>query len=120
LEAGLWDEVSFNKGCYTGQEIIARMESRHRLAKTMVRLQLTQMVDSPQKLYHQGKEGGTLTSSVVTPDGDIPAIGFVKLNLATPGQVLTVGESGAEARIIDVAGAAPPMLEPQQATGSNH
>ncbi len=28
LELGLWDEVSFTKGCYTGQEIIARMESR--------------------------------------------------------------------------------------------
>ena len=31
LEAGLWDSISFSKGCYTGQEIIARMESRHQL-----------------------------------------------------------------------------------------
>ncbi|HRO91299.1 MAG TPA: glycine cleavage system protein T, partial [Promineifilum sp.] len=33
LEANLWADVSFNKGCYVGQEIIARMESRGKLAK---------------------------------------------------------------------------------------
>src|SRR5690606_33882020 len=31
LETGLHDAISFNKGCYVGQEIIARMESRNRL-----------------------------------------------------------------------------------------
>ena len=38
LEVGLWDEISFSKGCYTGQEIIARMESRERIAKAMVKV----------------------------------------------------------------------------------
>jgi folate-binding protein YgfZ len=41
LEVGLWDEISFSKGCYTGQEIIARMESRERVAKAMVKVDLT-------------------------------------------------------------------------------
>ena len=36
--AGLWADVSFSKGCYVGQEIIARMESRGKLAKRLVRL----------------------------------------------------------------------------------
>ena len=35
LETNLWADVSFTKGCYTGQEIIARMESRQRLAKQL-------------------------------------------------------------------------------------
>jgi len=35
LETGLLDAVSFTKGCYVGQEIIARMESRGRLAKVL-------------------------------------------------------------------------------------
>ncbi|NJN54376.1 MAG: hypothetical protein HC804_06235 [Anaerolineae bacterium] len=39
LEADLWDDVSFSKGCYTGQEIIARMESRGKLAKRLSKLQ---------------------------------------------------------------------------------
>jgi aminomethyltransferase len=41
LETGLLDAVSFTKGCYVGQEIIARMESRGRLAKRLVGLRLT-------------------------------------------------------------------------------
>ena len=38
LEAGLWGAVSFNKGCYTGQEIIARMESRGQIARKLAYL----------------------------------------------------------------------------------
>ena len=38
LEVGLWDEVSFRKGCFTGQEILARMESRGQLARRLVLL----------------------------------------------------------------------------------
>jgi folate-binding protein YgfZ len=40
LETGLLDAVSFTKGCYVGQEIIARMESRNRLAKQLRGLKL--------------------------------------------------------------------------------
>ena len=38
LNLDLLGAVSFDKGCYTGQEIIARMESRNRLAKIMTKL----------------------------------------------------------------------------------
>lgn len=104
LEAGLWDEVSFNKGCYTGQEIIARMESRGKLAKAMVQLELGQMVNSPAPLYVDGKSIGTLTSSVETPNGERVGIGFVKLDFAEPNQVLTAGEQGITAQVISIAG----------------
>lgn len=111
LEAGLWDEVSFSKGCYTGQEIIARMESRGKLAKAMVRLSLTQMVDAPAPLLYEGKAVGTLTSSVQTPKGEYLGIGFVKLALAEPEQSLAVGEAGAAARVLAIAGVQPQFSE---------
>ncbi|MBC8100616.1 MAG: aminomethyl transferase family protein [Armatimonadetes bacterium] len=95
LELGLWDEVSFSKGCYTGQEIIARMESRNRLAKTIVALTLSVNVTAPADLVHEGKRAGTLSSSVQAPDGVIYGIGVVKPSLAVVGQTLTVGEAGA-------------------------
>ncbi|MBZ0281247.1 MAG: folate-binding protein YgfZ [Anaerolineae bacterium] len=104
LEAGLWDEVSFSKGCYTGQEIIARMESRGKLAKAMVRLELAQMIDAPAQLYAEGKLVGTLTSSVETPQGERVGIGFVKLNFAEPEQTLTAGEQGTAAKVVAMAG----------------
>ncbi|MCB9457190.1 MAG: aminomethyl transferase family protein [Anaerolineaceae bacterium] len=88
LELGLWDEVSFGKGCYTGQEILARMESRQRLAKTIVTLRLDAMAEAPVELTYEGKPAGMLTSSVVTPLGEILGIGVVKLPLAVPGQSL--------------------------------
>lgn len=110
LEAGLWDEVSFSKGCYTGQEIIARMESRGRLAKTMIRLGLSAAVEAPAELFHEGKTVGKLTSSVVTPDGEALGIGFVKVPLAVPEQLLYVGQNSVQAKIIDLAGAQPPQL----------
>jgi len=90
LEVGLWDEISFTKGCYTGQEIIARMESRQRLAKTIVALDLSAMVDAPAPLKHDGREIGRLTSSVTAPNGVRYAIGVVKVALSRPGTVLEV------------------------------
>lgn len=107
LEAGLWDEVSFSKGCYTGQEIIARMESRGKLAKAMVQLELTQMINAPAAIYVDDKAVGTLTSSVETPNGERVGIGFVKLNFAEPGQVVAVGDEKGHAQVSAIAGVQP-------------
>lgn len=110
LEVGLWDEISFSKGCYTGQEIIARMESRGRLAKTLVKIALTSMVAAPAAVYAQEKAVGRLTSSVKAPDGQIHALAVVKVDSARPGADLTVGPDGVAASVLDLAGAQPPFL----------
>jgi aminomethyltransferase len=107
LELGLWDEVSFHKGCYTGQEIIARMESRGRLAKTIVTLRLTESVESPAPLLLEGRQAGILTSSVTTPDDEHLGIGVIKLRAAQVGIVLDVAESGAHAEVLARAGVQP-------------
>jgi folate-binding protein YgfZ len=111
LEAGLWDEVSFKKGCYTGQEIIARMESRNRLAKTMVTLKLSGMIDAPAPLMAEGSSIGSLTSSVVTPRGETIGIGFVKVPQAEVGNTFEIGDTAITAQILTLAGAQPPALE---------
>ncbi len=77
LEAGLWDDVSFNKGCYTGQEIIARMESRGKLAKKLVKLQLAAPVSAGTAMTAVGKNAGSVTSVAVGPQGVI-GLGYVK------------------------------------------
>ncbi|MDE2820124.1 MAG: hypothetical protein OXI40_10375 [Chloroflexota bacterium] len=107
LEVGLWDEVSFAKGCYTGQEIIARMESRQRLAKALVRLELTQLAEAPAIVYSGGKACGRLTSSSASPDGEIFALAILKSASASPGTILEVGEARAPARVKDFAGVQP-------------
>lgn len=110
LEVGLWDEISFTKGCYTGQEIIARMESRGRLAKTLVRLALARMIDAPAPLFDGDKLAGQLTSSALSPFGEVFAIGVVRLALAEPGKTLTAGEAGVSATVTARIGAQPPYL----------
>ncbi len=89
LEIGLWNAVSFNKGCYTGQEIIARMESRGKLAKMMVRVQLDAAVPVGTALLDEnGKTAGTLTSIMTLPDGNIIGLAVVRATIANPNQHL--------------------------------
>jgi aminomethyltransferase len=77
LEADLWDDVSFSKGCYIGQEIIARMESRGRLAKRLVKLRPAAPVGSGAEITAGGKKAGKITSVAIGPSGPV-ALGFVK------------------------------------------
>lgn len=116
LEVGLWDEVNFQKGCYTGQEIIARMESRGRLAKTIMAVELSAFVEAPAAIYREGREVGRLTSSVQTPSGERYAMGVIRLDYAEPGAALTVGEAHIPARAGARLGVQPKLLESDAAS----
>lgn len=98
LEIGLWDEVHFAKGCYTGQEIIARMESRSKLAKTIVSLELEQFVAAPAEVKIEGRAIGTLTSSVQSPNGEIFALAIIKTQHIETGTSVTVGDVSGKLR----------------------
>lgn len=64
LEVGLIPQVSFTKGCYVGQEVIARLDTYNKVQRSICRLRLT---DSPAQLpislfTKEGEEAGILTS----------------------------------------------------------
>lgn len=92
LEANLWADVSFVKGCYTGQEIIARMESRGRLAKRLVRLTAAAPIAAGADIMADGKHAGTVTSTAVGPRG-VVALGYVKTAVLDENKPLLVGET---------------------------
>lgn len=92
LEAGLWDDVSFSKGCYTGQEIIARMESRGKLAKRLVRLRPDAPLAAGAEITAEGRAAGTITSAATGPAGPL-ALGYVKTAVLNEGAALSVGDS---------------------------
>ena len=110
LEVGLWDEVSFDKGCYTGQEIIARMESRQRLAKTLVKLGMQTLVAAPATVYAGQRSVGKLTSSAESPAREVFSLAVIKTDSAIPGTELEVGESRMPATALDYAGAQPAFV----------
>jgi tRNA-modifying protein YgfZ len=79
LETGLWSAVNFAKGCYVGQEIIARMESRGRLAKQLRRVRLAALPATlPQPLTVAGKDAGILTSAVHSAEQGLIGLAYVR------------------------------------------
>jgi aminomethyltransferase len=105
LEAGLWHVVSFNKGCYTGQEIIARMESRGKLAKVLMRFGMDTAVPSGADLFHETNKVGILTSLAAQPDGGYLGLGYVKTTALQVDKLHTT--EGVEVKILGVAGTQP-------------
>lgn len=80
LEAGLRDSVSFTKGCYVGQEVVARLNTYDKVAREIVRLEL--QGDAPPagaRLLLGEREVGTLTSAAKDPRGTTTAaLAYVK------------------------------------------
>ena len=69
--------ISFNKGCYTGQEIVERVRSRGHVNRMRVCLQFSTMAPpaAGTKLQASGAEVGFVTSAAAMPNGK-PAIGM--------------------------------------------
>ncbi|MCC7360234.1 MAG: folate-binding protein YgfZ [Anaerolineales bacterium] len=100
LEANLWPAVSFKKGCYIGQEIIARMESRGKLARRLVGLKLDAPVDVGAEITASGAAVGAVTSAAVPPDVGPVALAYLKSAAAEPGQAVGVG--GVAGMVVDL------------------
>jgi aminomethyltransferase len=103
LETGLWADVSFNKGCYTGQEVIARMESRGRLAKKLVRLRAAGLVEPGAVIEQEGREAGTITSAAAGPDG-VVALGYLKTRALDESGEAPLTAAGIALQRVDEAG----------------
>ncbi len=101
LETRLIDAISFTKGCYVGQEIIARMESRGRLAKQLMGLRIERLVEPGGKLQHAGKEAGDLTSVVQSPRFGPIGLAYVRTAAAEPGTIVEVGD-GVTAEVVEL------------------
>ncbi|MGQ0605210.1 MAG: CAF17-like 4Fe-4S cluster assembly/insertion protein YgfZ [Anaerolineales bacterium] len=92
LETDLWEAVSFTKGCYIGQEIIARMESRGKLARRLSGLLLAEPVAVGAEVRASGAVVGTVTSAGVLPNIGPAALSVIKTGACEPGTEVTVGD----------------------------
>lgn len=93
LEANLAGvAVSFTTGCYPGQEIIARIHSRGKPARHLVRLAFPDGPPPPgAELRREGKAVGTITSAAVSPRFGGMALGYVRKENDAPGTEVEAG-----------------------------
>ncbi len=98
LEANLWPAVDFHKGCYIGQEIIARMESRGKLARRLVGLRLAAPVvaGTPVRATTDGPAAGTVTSAGDLPGRGPVALAYLKTALAAVDTPVQVGDTNGQ------------------------
>ncbi|MBC8164034.1 MAG: aminomethyl transferase family protein [Roseiflexaceae bacterium] len=109
LETGLEDAISFTKGCYVGQEIIARMESRGRRAKALRGLRLPSTFNLqplalalPAKLAVDGKDAGDLTSVVVSPRFGPIGLAYVRSAHLEPGTHVSLAGSDLVGTVVEL------------------
>ena len=101
LESGLEWACSENKGCYTGQEIIARQITYDKITKTLVGLHLSQPTEIGAEVRNEGKtEGrsiGTITSVTHSPAFDSPiALAVLKRPQNEVGTTVQLGNATAK------------------------
>jgi folate-binding protein YgfZ len=93
LEAGFKDALSFSKGCYLGQEVVARATHIGRVNKQLVRLDIESKDPVPprSKLTSDGREAGFITSAAFSPGlGKIASLGYANREFAKEGTRLNV------------------------------
>jgi aminomethyltransferase len=99
-EAGLeHSHISYEKGCYTGQEIVERVRSRGHANRRLTELQFP-AASAPAAgaaLLHDGKEIGEVTSVAFSPVLGRPiGLGYVRREHAAPGTALDASGTPAE------------------------
>jgi folate-binding protein YgfZ len=108
LECGIEARaVSYNKGCYIGQEVINRIHSIGHVNKELRGLRLADDLKTlpakGDKLFHGGKEVGYVTSAVKSAalEANI-ALGYVRREANTPGTELVLRSAAGEAKALIV------------------
>ncbi len=96
-EVGLEDMISYNKGCYIGQEVIARIHFRGKVAKelTGIAFDSVEAAFGPgdEIVSSDGKNAGTVTSTVWSPIlAKRIALAYVRNAYIDTGTELKVGE----------------------------
>ena len=99
-EAGLERHISYTKGCYIGQEVIARLDAYDKVQRELRGLRALGGVVPPvgSKLLADGKDAGAVTSGIDSPDFGPIALAYVRRAHAEPGARLVTSD-GAEVEV---------------------
>jgi len=101
LEANLERALHYQKGCYLGQEVIARATFRGHVNKRLVGLLLGQGHPAPRTELFQGERKVGFVTSVVASRrlGQQLGLGYVHRDAATPGTALQLAAGAGSATV---------------------
>ncbi len=92
-ESRLDKAISFTKGCYLGQEVIARLDAQGHVNKILMGLESGAELKPEQKLHFGEKEVGRITSVAYSPLKKLNiGLGYIRREQAKDGQTLQSGK----------------------------
>ena len=94
LEVGLQASVSATKGCYTGQEVIARQVNYDKVTQHLVGLRLQAPGLAGERAWVEGRPVGLLTSAAQSPRFGPLALAVIKRPYHHPGTSVIIGGDG--------------------------
>jgi folate-binding protein YgfZ len=92
LEAGLLHTISYEKGCYIGQETIARLNTYKGVKQHLWGVKLNSFVVPDTVITLESEKIGKLTSCTETPDGAF-GLAYIKTKAGTEGLTVAIGET---------------------------
>jgi tRNA-modifying protein YgfZ len=94
-EAGLEaTHVSFSKGCYPGQEPVARLHFRGHPNRGLRVLELDELPEYDAPLLHDGREVGRVTSAARREDGTVAALAYVRTEVPDDAPLALAARAG--------------------------
>jgi folate-binding protein YgfZ len=101
-EAGIVERaVSFTKGCYVGQEPVARMHYKGHPNRHLRGLRLSESAAAGAPVVASGKEVGRVTSAALSPALGPIALALVRREVA-PGDEVSIGDGGPAATVVEL------------------
>ncbi|MGD1943292.1 MAG: YgfZ/GcvT domain-containing protein [Leptolyngbyaceae cyanobacterium] len=95
LEAALWQAISFDKGCYIGQETIARLQTYQGVKQQLWGLRLAAVAEPGTPILLDEQKVGIVTSCVETPT-EILGLGYIRTKAGGEGLTVVIAEHPAE------------------------
>ncbi len=100
LEAGLWHDISFSKGCYIGQETIARLNTYQGVKQQLWGITLTAPATPGTPIFVGEEKVGLLTSYTHYFEQEHLGLGYIRTKAGGAG--LTVQIGGQTAQVVDI------------------
>jgi glycine cleavage system T protein len=106
IEAGIWDALNFEKGCYVGQEVIARIRWRGHVNWHLAGF-ISGGAGAPERgaeVFSGEKKIGRVTSAAFSPAlGRHAALGYIRREFKEPGTKVGIKLSDGSIELAEVA-----------------